>query len=201
MEVTQKLEDGLGGVGVQGAGGLITEQDVRLVGQCPGDGHTLLLTTRELCGVVVCQVRQSDQGQKFGHPGCPLRFPHTAPKKGKLHIACHGAGGHQIEVLEDHPGALPEGAQIGRIQVAHLPSPHPDTARVIPLQAIDAPNQSGLSGSAQADDAEDVPLLDTQGDISQGRLVLFIVTAICLGEITNLHRWCLIVHLPAFHVD
>ena len=48
VDLLDQLQDGMGGVGIQGTGGLVTEQDLGIGGQGASNGDALLLTTREL---------------------------------------------------------------------------------------------------------------------------------------------------------
>ena len=50
VDVPDKAEDVTGGLGVQGGGGLVAQQDLGIGGQGPGDGHPLLLSPGELGG-------------------------------------------------------------------------------------------------------------------------------------------------------
>ena len=54
----EEVEDLLAGLGVQVAGGLVGQQQGRVVDQGPGDGHPLLLAAGELGRLVVQAVPQ-----------------------------------------------------------------------------------------------------------------------------------------------
>ena len=72
------------GVRVQGAGGLVGQDDGGTAGQGPGDGHPLLLTAGELIGQVVELVAQAYLLQYLSGPrwtgswgtrrGCPTPY-------------------------------------------------------------------------------------------------------------------------------
>ena len=51
---------------VQGRGGLVKAENVRVQSQGPGDGYPLLLATGELVGIVVGPVGQSQQLPALG---------------------------------------------------------------------------------------------------------------------------------------
>ena len=56
-----------GGFGIEIAGGLVGEDERRVVGQHPGQGHTLLLADAQFARLVVQAVGQSDAPQeRFG---------------------------------------------------------------------------------------------------------------------------------------
>ena len=52
----QNVHGGFGGFGVQGAGGLIAEEDLGLFHQFPGNGHPLLLSPGQVFDLLPCQV-------------------------------------------------------------------------------------------------------------------------------------------------
>ena len=64
VELGEQVHDLHGGLGVEGAGGLVGQQDARLRDERPRDGHTLLLTARQLVGVVRGPVRQTEMLQE-----------------------------------------------------------------------------------------------------------------------------------------
>ena len=53
MEALEQAHDLVGSTGVEVTGGFVCEHDDGVVDQGAGDGHTLLLTARELVGHVV----------------------------------------------------------------------------------------------------------------------------------------------------
>ena len=165
VELLEQVEDGVCGLGVQGGGGLVTQQHLGVVGQGPGDGHPLLLAAGELAGIgvlLVCDVHQSQQpADLLGH----LPLGKAAAPQGIGHISEHGAGGHQVEMLKDHADLFSGLAQLGGAQAGHLPAVHHHAALSGPLQQIDTPHQGGLARPGKADDAEYLPLPDLQGDI------------------------------------
>ena len=59
------LQDLPGQLGVQGAGGLVKTEDIRVERQRPGDGHALLLAARKLVRIVVGTVGKAHSLQQF----------------------------------------------------------------------------------------------------------------------------------------
>ena len=55
-------------LGVEGAEGLVEEQDLGLDGQGPGQGHALALAARELRRVALAEVGQADQLEQLVDP-------------------------------------------------------------------------------------------------------------------------------------
>ena len=69
VQLLQQIQNRQGRGGVQGGGGLVAEQDLRVVGQGAGDGDALLLAAGELGGVGPGPVAQADQVQQFFRAG------------------------------------------------------------------------------------------------------------------------------------
>src|SRR4051812_24830593 len=61
IKLPKQIDDFTAGAAVEVARRLIAHQDRGLVDQGPRDGHSLLLTTRKLAGMVVHTVAQADQ--------------------------------------------------------------------------------------------------------------------------------------------
>ena len=58
VDVLDQPQNVPGGLGVQGRGGLVAEEQLRVRGQGPGDGDALLLAAGELGGIGVCLTLQ-----------------------------------------------------------------------------------------------------------------------------------------------
>ena len=111
------------GAGVQGAGGLIRQNDGGLSGQGPGNGHPLLLAAGELTGQVAALIRQPHPLQGPDGPLMPLLARHTGIEQRQFHILLHGQLGNEVILLENesqHPVA-----DLGLLVVVHGGYIHP----------------------------------------------------------------------------
>ena len=59
-ELPQPVQDDAGGIDVQGPGGLVGEDDLRLAGHHPGNRHSLALAPGELMGLETGAVPEPD---------------------------------------------------------------------------------------------------------------------------------------------
>ena len=177
VDVLNQLQNGPGGGGVQGAGGLVTQQHLGVGGQGPGDGDALLLPAGQLGGVGVGLVGQAHDVQVLQGALLGLRLGHPGDLHGEADVLQAGALHEQVELLEDHADGPPGPAQLGGGQLAQvhgapvlrLQKPvHEHLALGGPLQQVDAPHQSGLARAGHAHNAEDVPVPDGQADVVQG---------------------------------
>jgi hypothetical protein len=71
--------------------------------------------------------------------------------------------GKQVELLEYHPYFASYFVNVGRLRKYVFPS-DADLAFLHLLQTIDAPEQRAFSGSAWADNDNDIPFIDLQVD-------------------------------------
>ena len=62
-DTAQQFHDGVSALGVQGRGGLVTDQQPRVVDQGAGDGHALLLAAGQLVGLVLEPLAHAQLGQ------------------------------------------------------------------------------------------------------------------------------------------
>ena len=152
--------------------GLVKEHDAGLHGQGPGNGHALLLSARQLAGVLA---RTGQDSHPVEQPAGPLlgllpaRLQHVNGGQGDVL-----KGGHmrvELEVLEDHadPGAQPLDVGPGPL---HGLAVHEDLPFLKSLQPVDAPEQGALARAAGAAD-DDLPAApDGLGDAAEGLNVL-----------------------------
>ena len=88
---------------IQGGGGLVEAQHVRLHAQSPGDGHPLLLAAGELVGIVARPVGQAHllQQSQPPVPDVRLRFAGCLDQTpGQGHVFQGGVLWKQVEILE-----------------------------------------------------------------------------------------------------
>ena len=160
---------------IQGGGGLVEAQHVRLHAQSPGDGHPLLLAAGELVGIVPRPVGQAHLLQQ-GQPPVPdvrLRFAGQLGKTpGQGHVFQGGVLGKQVEILEHQTEMqalfpqlpLPH-RRAGPVQQGLVPQgDHPG---VRPLQEVQAPQQGGFSAAGGADDGQRLPFRQVEAHIPQ----------------------------------
>ena len=165
VDVPDQLQNLAGGVGVKGAGGLVTQQHLGIGGQCAGDSHTLLLAAGQLGGIGVRLVRQAHQLQQLTGALLGLGLLHAHQLHGEAYVLQTGTLHQQVEVLEDH-GDAPAGlTQLGGGHGVQPLAVHHDLAACGPLQQVDAPHQRALARAGHADDAVDVPILNGKGDV------------------------------------
>ncbi len=77
-ELHKLVENAIGGVGIEIAGGLVRQQDLRLIGDGAGNGHALLLTAGKFRRPMVPALRETKRPQEV--LGAGLRVILGKPK-------------------------------------------------------------------------------------------------------------------------
>jgi hypothetical protein len=155
--------------GVEVAGGLVGEDQRRLVDQGAGDGDALLLAARELARQVVEALAQPDAAQGlFGF----TTVGHAVDVLGQHDVLQRGEIRDQVELLEDEAdGALAVAGQLagrhaGGTAEVHTADPHPARARTV--EAGEDVEKRGLAGAGRAGDGHPLALVDGQVELVQG---------------------------------
>ena len=152
---------------VESTGGLVKQDDVRIHGQRPGDGNTLLLSAGEIVGVVEGLGAETDRMEQ-GH-GLFVGLLAGAPQQGDLRIHDvfdDGEVTEEVEALEHHAHLLPNLVEVAFSIVDDLPVDD-DLAGCGRLKHVDASQKSGLSCSGRSDDGNDISFVDDDVDIFQ----------------------------------
>ena len=103
---------------VQSAGGLVGQEDLRVVDQGPGNGHPLHLAAGELVGLFVGLIAQPYLLQGCLGPAAPLLPGYAGQGQGQLHVGQHGLVGDQVVALEyEADGVVPVGVPIPILKV------------------------------------------------------------------------------------
>ena len=154
-------------LGVEGAGRLIEEDDVRVHCQRTGDGDALLLAARKALGVDVGLVGQTHAGQKLvGALGDGLLVLELEQAGGQLKVLLDGQVGEEVEVLEHHAHLAADGVDI-HLGIGDDGAVKGDGALGGLLQQVEAAQEGGLSGAGGSDDDHLLPLADGLGDVIQ----------------------------------
>ena len=91
---------------VEGAGGLVGQDENRLVDEGARDRDALLLAARELRGVMVLAIRQADRRQLGLRPLPPIARRRLAVEQRQLHVLQRRRPRQEIEGLEDEADLL-----------------------------------------------------------------------------------------------
>ena len=162
--VLQQLQNGLAGPVVQGAGGLVAQQQARVFGQGPGDGHPLLLPAGELRGEVLQPVGQAHLLQHL--PGVQGVLAELGRD---LHVLQRREVGDQVVKLEDkaHLRAA-EGGQALFVKGGELLGADKDPAPGEGVHAAQDVQKRGLARAGLPHDDAELPLPHGEAHVVQG---------------------------------
>src|SRR5437588_2265832 len=169
VDLQQQLDDLPRGGRVQVAGGLVGEEDQRVMDQRPGDRHPLLLAARELVGTLGLLALQADDAQHLLDLGTQVAKGALCDPEREGHVLEDGQVGEQLEVLEDHPDLAPQEGQVAAAQPAQVAAVDEDAARAGALLPDQQANQGGLTRAAGPHQEDEVLARDLQADVAQGR--------------------------------
>ena len=155
---------------VQGAEGLVQQEELRLRRQGPGQGHPLSLSPRKLGGVAPLQALQMDPGEPFRRPA--PRIPSSGDPEG--HVLQGGQVGEEGQVLEAQPHLpIPGGHEDPPIPLEEHPVPQTHEASSGAVEPRQPPEGGGLPRPAGAEEHPHLPAQlqgHVQGEGPQGVL-------------------------------
>ena len=154
-------------LGVERGRDFIAQQQRRLHRERARDGHALLLSARELIGISVELVAETDAFEHLLRDLARLRTRRFLDDALREHDVFSGAQMRkQVVLLKHHADLQPEAAQVGMACVDAL-AVDADRSRIDALQSVERAQQRALSGTAAADDRDDLARFDIQIDTLQ----------------------------------
>ena len=159
-----QLGPGLGPqLGVEVGQRLVHQEGHRSPDDGPGQRDPLALAAGELAGLAVEQGRQPELlGRLLDHRR-PLLLRHLAGAEGELDVRPHGLVGVQRVALEHH-----RDVPVLRLHVVHRLAGDGDDALGRVLEAGEHPQQRRLAAARRAQEDEEVPVVDVQGQVAHG---------------------------------
>src|SRR5262245_14374644 len=162
-EAVEQIQDLIGALAVEVAGGLVAEQKGRIGDDRPRDPDPLLLPARELARIVTHAVAQADDLQSRLDVTPALRLRQAGKQERELHVLERGEHGNQVVHLEDEPDVAraPRG-QLAGGHVRQLVTRDGDTAGRGHVEAAEQIEQGGLAGAARAHECHEVAGVDVE---------------------------------------
>ena len=187
VDVPDQLQDGMGRLRIQGAGGLVAEQDLRVRRQGSGDGDPLLLAAGQLGRVGVRLIRQAHDLQKLHGPLFRVCLVHARQLQGETDIFQAGALHQKVEALENHRNLPADLSKLGHRQRSDILPVDQHLALRGPLQHINAADQRTLARPAHTDDSVNISVLNGQVHAFE-RFHRAVSRLKLLGQISNLYH-------------
>ena len=165
----EHLEDGFGVLCIEVAGGLVCEDDGRMGNERASYGYALLFATGELRGTVV---ETALNGEQIAEPVEVLpvqRLFAAAYGVGNFDIAHGGERWEQVEFLKDEADTVfAQAGALGVVQCGKIHAVNDDAAAGGLGEATEEVKERGLSGAGGADDGDEFPAADGEGDAANG---------------------------------
>ena len=165
----QNLHNLLAGFRIQGAGGFIRQNNLRVVHQGSGDGHPLHLSAGHLPGALPQLVSQTHLLQGLLGPAAPLLPGYTGQGQSQLHVLQHALVGNQVVALEHKAhGIVPVGIPVPVLEILGGLAPNHQVSLGIPVQAADNVQQGGLSAAGRPQYGHKFTFPELEADTPQG---------------------------------
>ncbi len=172
VQVGYHLHDLVAGHRVKVPRWLITEQDARVIHECPGNRYSLLLSSGQLRGFVHCECPVNPHhAEKRVHVARVIYLP-VFHQVGIFHILIRGEEGDKVELLEDVPDGVQ--AEIGQLPVVHFTGVPPVNAEIPARWPIKTPKlvqECGLSRTGWSHDCNKLTFFHGKGDSVEGNHV------------------------------
>ena len=163
MQLAEQVEDDLLVLLVQVAGGLIGENQLRVVDQRTRDAHALLLAAGQLARQMVSAVLQTDLLQRL--KGLLLVDDRMVVLRDH-HVLDGRQVRHQIELLEHQADqVLAHVGELAGVQILQLAALQRNGALARRVHAADHVHQRRLAGTRRADDGQPFALRNGQAQI------------------------------------
>ena len=147
----QQVHDLHAGLAVQCPGGLVGQQNVRVVYQGPCDGHPLHLASGELVGALFDLVPQAHLFQGLLRPAASFPFAHAGKGQGQLHVGKDALVGDEVVALEDEAdGVIAVGVPVAVPEFSGRTAINDEVAAGVLVQTAYNVQQGGLAAAGVA---------------------------------------------------
>ena len=167
----QKIHNLHTGFRVQSAGGFVGQQNIRVIHQGTGNGHSLHLTAGHLIGLFMKLIAQANGFQGNLGPLFALRGRNAGDGQCQLHIGKDALMGNQIIALEhEADGVVAVGIPVPVIVFLGGNAVDDQITAVVTVQTADDIEQRGLAGAGGAQDGNKLIVPQVQTHSVQGCL-------------------------------
>ena len=169
IDALEELHDALGRRRVEIAGGLVRDEDGRLVDEGACDGDALLLATGQLIGHALFLAFEADELEHLGDDALHLTARLADDLESEGDVVEDGLVGQEPEVLEDRADPAPKLGNLPVGEATKVLAGHPDATLGGGLLLEDEPEERRLARARGTHEEDELPLLDLEGHALQGR--------------------------------
>ena len=164
--VAQQVHDLHARLGVEGAGGLVGQQDFGVVDEGARDGDALHLATRHLRGLLVDVVGQADASQGIEGALTSFGAGDARQGQGQLDIGQDALVRDQVVGLEDEPDAVVSvRVPVARLVILRGDAVDHEVAALEAVQASDDVEHRRLAGARLAQHGDKFVVAEGHGDL------------------------------------
>ena len=180
VDAGQQLHDVHRRGGVEVAGRLVGEEDLRAVDERAGDRDALLLTAGELVRQSLLLAVQADQGEHLRDRLLDERAGRADDLQRERDVLEDRLVRQQAEILEHRADVAAEVGDLPGGEGPQISPEHHDTAVARIVFAEDQPQAGGLPRTGRADEEDELSALHLEVDVAQRRLA---GPAVFLGDV------------------
>src|SRR5712691_245433 len=167
IDLEEQLNDLPRGGRVQVSRGLISEKNLRVMNECPGDRDALLLAARKLVRVLGLLAFQPDDAQHLLDLRLEMAQGALGHAEREGNVLEHGQVGQQLEILKDHAHLPPQVREVAPLETAQVLPLDIDGAGGRLLLADQEADQRRLTGAAGTDEEDEVLPGNSERDVAQ----------------------------------
>ena len=190
MQSGKQVQQLVGGLGVQGAGGLVGQQNAGIGDHGAGHSGALLLAAGDLIGVLFQQLFDAQLLRQRQQPPVHLRILLSRQHQGKIDVILQRKGVQQVEILKHKAQVVPpESGHITGFYGGNVISFQQHLAGGGSVQGGQDVQKGGFAGAGLAHDGDEFALLHGEGNGPQ-RLHLLPAEAggVDLAQLVNLQN-------------
>ena len=166
VEALEEIDDDALVGGVEVSGGLVGEEDGRVVDQGTGDADALLLSSAELAGEVAGAGAEADAIE--GCPGFAL-VGHGVEVLGEHDVFYRGEVGDEVELLEDEADLVgAEAVELGGAHGGDIDAVDPELSGGGAVEAAEEVDEGGFAGAGGAGDGDPLAGDDGEAGVVEG---------------------------------
>src|SRR5690606_10833659 len=165
VDRAEQLHDPAGRPLVEVPGGLVGQEEHRLVGEGAGDGHPLLLPAGELGRVRLRLAREPDLCQEFGDPLADQGPARPGHLEGEGDVLGSRAIGQQTEILEDEADLAPQDRDLPGANLVRRVPAHPHLAPGGAIRHVDQSEDRRFSRPAVPRQETELGLADLERNV------------------------------------
>src|SRR6195952_1026956 len=170
VDPVEQLHDADAGVGIEVAGGLVGDQDLRPVHERARDRHTLLLAAGKLVRHPLALAAEPDELEGLWHDLVDVRPRLADHLERERDVLRHGLVGQQPEVLEDGADLAAQGRDLPAAEAVEVLACDEDMPLRRTRLTQHEPQERRLPGVGLADQEDEIALGDVSGHLDQRRL-------------------------------